>query len=115
MLAQHDWTIVTGLAYGCDTAVTEGALSAAGKVIGVVPRGLKALRGHTKKLAERIFNAGGIVLSEYPDDLSKIFGWHYLRRNAIITGLLRKRSLSQRKSDQDRLLLQTTLYVKGAR
>ena len=90
MLAQHDWTIVTGLAYGCDTAATEGALSAGGKVIGVVPRGLKALRGHTKKLAEKIFDAGGIVLSEYPDDLSEIFGRHYLRRDAIITGLSEK-------------------------
>ena len=75
---------------GCDTAATEGALSAGGKVIGVVPRGLKSLRGHTKKLAEKIFAAGGAVLSEYPDDLSKILGRHYLRRDAIITGLSEK-------------------------
>ena len=33
---------------------------------------------------------GGTVLSEYPDDLSKIFGRHYLRRDAIITGLSEK-------------------------
>ena len=90
MLAQHGYTIVNGLAHGCDTAATEGALSADGNVIGVVPRGLKSLQGHTKKLAERIFAAGGIVLSEYPDDLSKIFSRHYLRRDAIITGLSEK-------------------------
>ena len=90
MLAQHEYTIVDGLAEGCDTAATEGALSAGGNVIGVVPRGLKSLRGHTKRLAEKIFAAGGTVLSEYPDDLSKIFGRHYLRRDAIITGLSEK-------------------------
>ena len=90
MLAQHGYTIVTGLAHGCDTAATEGALSVDGNVIGVVPRGLKSLQGHTKKLAEKIFAAGGTVLSEYPDDLSKIFSRHYLRRDAIITGLSEK-------------------------
>ena len=90
MLAKHGYTIVDGLAHGCDTAATEGALSAGGRVIGVVPRGLKSLQGHTKKLAERIFAAGGTVLSEYSDDLAKIFGRHYLRRDAIITGLSEK-------------------------
>ena len=90
MLAQHGYTIVTGLAQGCDTAATEGALSGGGNVIGVVPRGLKSLQGHTKKLAEKIFAAGGTILSEYPDDLSRIFSRHYLRRDAIITGLSEK-------------------------
>ena len=88
MLAQHGYTVVVGLA--CDTAATEGALSADGNVIGVVPRGLKSLQGHTKKLAEKIFAAGGTVFSEYPDDLAKIFNRHYLRRDAIITGLSEK-------------------------
>ena len=90
ILAQHGYTIVDGLAHGCDTAATEGTLSAGGRVIGVVPRGLKSIQGHTKKLAEKIFAAGGTVLSEYPDDLAKIFSRHYLRRDAIITGLSEK-------------------------
>ena len=90
MLAEHGYTTVTGLAHGCDTSATEGALSVGGTVIGVVPRGLKSLRGHTKKLSEKIFVAGGTVFSEYPNDLSKIFGRHYLRRDAIITGLSEK-------------------------
>ena len=109
MLAQHRYTIVNGLARGCDTAATEGTLSADGTVIGVVPRGLKSLQGHTKQLAEKVFATGGTVLSEYPDDLSKIFGRHYLRRDAIITGL------SELRNDPDRLRLPTTLYVKDVR
>ena len=90
MIAQHGYTVVNGLARGCDTSATEGALSAGGNVIGVVPRGLKSLQGHTKELAEKIFAAGGTVFSEYPDDLAKIFNRHYLRRDAIITGLSEK-------------------------
>ena len=35
---------VTGLAESCDAAATDGALSAGGNVIGVIPCGLKALR-----------------------------------------------------------------------
>ena len=90
MLAQHGYTIVVGLAQGCDTAAAEGALSADGTVIGVVPRGLKSLQGHTKKLAEKIFATGGTVLSEYPDNHAKVFNRHFLRRNEIITGLSEK-------------------------
>ena len=90
MLAQHGYTVVVGLAQGCDTAAAEGALSADGTVIGVVPRGLKSLQGHTKELAEKIFATGGAVLSEYPDTLAKVFNRHYLRRNEIITGLSEK-------------------------
>ena len=90
LLAQHGYTVVVGLAQGCDTAAADGALSAGGTVIGVVPRGLKSLQGHTKELAEKIFATGGIVLSEYPDTLAKVFNRHYLRRNEIITGLSEK-------------------------
>ena len=90
MLAQHGYTVVVGLAQGCDTAAAEGALSGGGTVIGVVPRGLKSLQGHTKELAEKIFATGGAVLSEYPDTLAKVFNRHYLRRNEIITGLSEK-------------------------
>ena len=90
LLAQHGYTIVVGLAQGCDTAAAEGALSGGGTVIGVVPRGLKSLQGHTKKLAEKVFATGGGVLSEYPDNHAKVFNRHFLRRNEIITGLSEK-------------------------
>ena len=90
MLAEHGYTIVTGLAEGCDEAAVEGALSAGGNVIGVVPRGLKALPTHTKKLAQDIFATGGAVISEYADNASKAISKHYLRRNEIITGLSEK-------------------------
>ncbi len=90
MLAQHGYTIAAGLAYGCDTAAIEGALSEGGKVIGVVPGGFKSLQGQEKQLAQKIFAAGRTVLSEYPDDYSQVFGRHYLRQSEVITGLSEK-------------------------
>lgn len=89
-LAQHGYTVVCGLAKGCDTKAAEGALSVGGTVVGVVPSGLKALQGSTKQLAEKVFAAGGAVLSEYPDNHAKVFNRHFLRRNEIITGLSEK-------------------------
>ena len=90
MLAEQEYTIVTGLAEGCDAAAVEGAVAAGGKAIGVVPRGLKALPTHTQELAQEIFATSGAVISEYPDNFSKVFPRHYLRRNEIITGLSEK-------------------------
>ena len=90
MLAEHGYTLVTGLAEGCDAAAVTGALSEGGNVIGVVPRGLKVLPTHTNKLAQEIFATGGAVISEYPDNFSKVLPRHYLRRNEIITGLAEK-------------------------
>lgn len=90
MLAEHEYTVVTGLAEGCDEAAADGALSVGGNVVGVVPRGLKSLHGREEELAETVCAAGGSVLSEYPDNHSKVFPRHYLRRNEIITGLSEK-------------------------
>ena len=124
MLAQHGYTIVTGLAKGCDAAAVEGALSAGGKVIGVVPIGLKSLRDLTRKLAQKIFATGGAVISEYPDNFAKASNQHYLRRNAIITGLSEKTIIiaaneqsgssatASRALSQGREVL-TTRYVKA--
>ncbi|MXV73209.1 hypothetical protein F4Z99_02890 [Candidatus Poribacteria bacterium] len=91
MLAEHGYTIVTGLAEGCDEAAVEGALSVGGNVIGIIPCGLGAVRSQPRKrLAHQIFATGGAVISEYPDNFSKVFRRHYLRRNEIITGLFKK-------------------------
>ena len=91
LLAAHGCTLVTGLAEGCDTAATDGALAAGGNVVGIVPCGLTALRSQPRKrLAQAIFATGGAVISEYPDNHSKVFPRHYLRRNEIITGLSEK-------------------------
>ena len=83
MLAEHGYTVVTGL----DAAAVTGALSKGGNVIGVVPYGLKALPTHTLKLAQDIFATGGAIVSEYHDNFTEVLAKHYLRRNEIITGI----------------------------
>ena len=91
LLAEQGYTIVTGLAEGCDAAATDGALSVGGTVVGVVPCGLKALRAQPRKrLAQEIFATGGAVISEYADTHSKVLPQQYLRHNEIITGLSEK-------------------------
>ena len=91
LLAAHGYTLVTGLSEGCDAAATDGALAAGGNVVGVVPCGLAVLRSQPRKrLAQAIFATGGAVISEYPDNFSRVSSKHYLRRNEIITGLSEK-------------------------
>ena len=90
LLAEHGYTVVTGLAEGCDEAATDGALSAGGTVVGVVACGLKAIHAQPRKrLSQEIFKTGGAVISEY-DNFSKPSRSHYLQRNKIITGLSEK-------------------------
>ena len=97
-LAQHGYTIICGLARGCDAAATEGSLSANSIATGIVPSGLKSLQGSTKQLAEKVFAAGGAVLSEYPSNHAKVFNRHYLRGNEIITGLSEKTTIIAAKA-----------------
>ena len=83
--------------------------------MGVVPRGLKSLRDLTKTLAEKIFAAGGVVISEYPDNSAMVFPRHYLRRNEIITGLSEKTIIIAAEERSGSSAPQTALYVKVAR
>ena len=113
MLAQHGYTIVNGLARGCDTAATEGALSVGGNVIGVVPRGLKSLQGHTKNLLKKSsLREGQSFLNTLTTSQKYSVGTIYDAMQ-LSRGFPKKRLLSQLRSDRDRLRLQTTLYVKG--
>ena len=86
MLAEYQYSIVLGIAEGCDEEAVKGALSVNGSVIGVIPCGLKAIQGRRKAIIEKILNTNGCIISEYPDSLSNISSKYYLRRNEIITG-----------------------------
>ena len=74
MFAEHGYAIITGLAEGCNETADDDALSAGGNVISVIPYGLKALRSQLRKrLAQEIYTTGGAIISEYPDNFSKVF------------------------------------------
>lgn len=67
-LAKKGYTILNGLAVGCDTHALEGAIAAQGKTVAVMPGGLDAVYPKSnQKLAEKIVANGGCLISEYPN------------------------------------------------
>ena len=67
LIASYGYTILNGLAIGCDMNSIEGALSEDGKVITVLPCGLDDIYPvRCKSLSEKILKNGGCLISEYP-------------------------------------------------
>ncbi|MER9419350.1 DNA-protecting protein DprA [Mesorhizobium sp. M0306] len=65
--AEAGFTIVSGLAHGCDTLGHEGCLDAHGVGIAVMAHGLdKVYPAANRGLATRLLENGGCLVSEYP-------------------------------------------------
>ena len=66
-LANRRLVIWSGMARGVDTAAHKGALDAGGKTVAVWGTGIDVVYPkENKKLAERIVESGGTIVSEYP-------------------------------------------------
>src|SRR3989344_2316357 len=88
-LALAGVTIVSGLALGIDTAAHEGALLGHGKTIGVLAGGVDSIYPRQNdKLAKKIIESGGAIVSEYPPG-APTYPYRFLDRNRIISGLSR--------------------------
>lgn len=86
-LANSGVCIVSGLALGIDAAAHEGALEANGRTIAVLGGALnKFYPEENCALRDRILEAGGSVVSEYPMGVSPN-RYSFLLRNRIIAGL----------------------------
>lgn len=93
-------TVVSGLAMGVDAAAHRGSiegyyhavdngmnLNEIGKTCAVLPCGCDSIvPSSNKKLAEKIINTGGCIISEYPP-LVPCEKWRFVQRNRIIAGL----------------------------
>jgi DNA processing protein len=86
-LAEQGCIIVSGLAYGVDTVAHEAALAAGGKAIAVLPTPLTSIApAANRKLAARIIEQGGALISEYADGTNS-HKLHFVERNRLMAGL----------------------------
>lgn len=80
-------TVVSGLAYGIDTVAHKTCLDNGGKTVAVLGSGVDWIYpASNKKLARRIIDSGGAIISEYPLGTKPDFG-HFPVRNRIVSGL----------------------------
>lgn len=64
---EHGWSVVSGLALGCDALAHQAALEAKGHTVAVLAHGLQTIApAKHRRLAEEILNKGGALVSQYP-------------------------------------------------
>jgi DNA processing protein len=86
ILARQGYTIVSGLALGCDTAAHQGCLNARGKTVAFLAHGLHTIYPPSiSGLAAEIMLSGGSLISEYPPG-SKLHPAHFKHRNRLQSG-----------------------------
>lgn len=80
-------TIVSGLAFGIDSASHSAALKNNLPTVAVLAHGLDTIYpAQNRQLAKDILAAGGALLSEYPSG-TRPFRGNFLQRNRIVAGL----------------------------
>lgn len=89
VLSGKGFNIVSGLAFGVDSAAHKGALAGQGRTMAVLATAVDNPTPATnEKLAEDILAKNGALISEYPPD-SPAFAHRFLERNRIVSGLCR--------------------------
>jgi DNA processing protein len=86
-IAEQGWIVTSGLALGIDAISHEACLNAGGKTIAVLGNGLGEIYPKRNfNLAQRIFEGGGAIVSEFALDVGPR-PQHFPRRNRIVSGL----------------------------
>lgn len=84
---EQGWSIVSGLAIGCDAIAHQAALEAKGHTVAVLAHGLQMIApSRHQKLAQDILAAGGALVSEYPFGQA-IQKQQYVKRDRTQAGL----------------------------
>ncbi|WP_321381673.1 DNA-processing protein DprA [Trichococcus shcherbakoviae] len=88
LLAAKGYSIVSGLAKGVDTEAHQGALSVLGKTVAILAHGLDmpVYPKENRKLAEKILESGGLLLSTYSNG-TKLFPQYLAARDEWQSGL----------------------------
>jgi DNA processing protein len=79
-------TVVSGMAFGIDSAAHEGALSCGGMTIAVLPGGAERSHPASQRSLHRRIAAVGCAVSELPPH-TKVWRWMFPARNRLIAGL----------------------------
>lgn len=88
-LTLEGFAIVSGLAKGIDTRAHASCIVNGGKTIAVLAHGLDVIYPKENQyLADKILNAGGALISQYPVG-TKADKFRFVERNRIIAGLSR--------------------------
>lgn len=87
-LAQHGFTIISGMAAGIDTEAHRSCLSAGGRTIAVVGTGVDVVYPASNKQLYQQIQQQGLILSEYPAGTQPNRA-NFPPRNRIIAGLCR--------------------------
>ncbi|TDR80362.1 DNA-processing protein DprA [Paludibacterium purpuratum] len=85
-LAEHGYTIVSGLASGIDGAAHRGALPYPASSVAVIGTGIDRVYPASHRDLARQLACNGLVLSEFPLGAGPL-AQHFPRRNRIIAGL----------------------------
>ncbi len=86
-LARKKIVVVSGLALGIDAAAHAGCLQAGGRTVAVLGNGLDYFYPRSnERLAKKILEGGGAIISEYPPGASPL-PYRFLERNRIVAGL----------------------------
>jgi DNA processing protein len=87
-LAACDVTVVSGMAYGIDSAAHAGALAANGPTIAVMPGGVDVAYPPGKRSLHEQVKRCGLAVSEMPPGM-RPFKWSFPARNRIMAALAR--------------------------
>jgi DNA processing protein len=86
-LAQHNITVVSGMALGIDAQSHKGALDGGGNTIAVMPTDINTVYPKTNSgIYNRIDTSTNLILSEYREQ-SEPKHYHFPLRNRIISGI----------------------------
>ncbi len=93
--ASHGYTVISGLAKGIDTVAAQAAMPF-GAAVAVLGNGMNNVYPSENGQLQRQIEKGGLLLSEYPDDV-KPSPIQFPARNRIIAGLSKATILAEAK------------------
>jgi len=112
-LASAGFTIVSGMALGIDMIAHESALDVGGRTIAFLGCGVNVIYPQSNHaLYYKIIKNGGLVISEFPPDMTVLPGL-FVSRNRLISGLSRGVLVAEGQKDSGSLITARCALEQG--